>query len=145
MTLTGQWLEITAGLGAPAPVGLDGIIAPGRRRTPVPRPGFFPPPSGLPPSVTLWGWQGAGFSCIGIRVIRTLPDPRPIALRLAAAAVARNVVPIILTPLPHCGFERFGFRCERVLASYYEFYEAELMQYWNMAIVIDAEDVALLG
>ena len=44
-------------------------------------------------------------------------DIRRTALRLAAAAVERGVVPIILSPLPRTGFEPYGFRVERLPAG----------------------------
>lgn len=149
MTMTERWLDVLCAIPAPAPVNIDAIIEaemPGTATTGSAMSfaeGCLPPPS-----ARLWRWDEAGYSCIGIRIMHSFPDSTLVALRLAAAAVERNVIPIILTRLPSSGFERFGFRTERLSGSTPEALadcEAELARYWNMAIVIDAEDVALLG
>ena len=149
MSLSEKWLEIVSGVSGVAPVNLDPPIEAGTIRPP--RKGsdpFWPDAVFPPPSVRLWQWQDAQHSCIGIRVTAPVAQPGRIALRLASAAVERNVLPVILTTLPLSGFERFGFRTERLSGATpeaREACEAELMRFWNMAIVIDAGDVALLG
>jgi hypothetical protein len=149
MSLAEKWLEIVSGVSAVAPVNLDALIEGGAQQHPRPVPDrFWPDPIFPPPSVRLWQWQDAEYSCIGIRVTEPVAQPRRIALRLASAAVERNVRPIILTTLPLSGFERYGFRTERLCGATPDARaacEAELMRFWNMAIVIDAGDVALLG
>jgi len=149
MNLAEKWLEIVSGISGPAPVNLDPLIEAGaiRAQRVVPDP-FWPDTVFPPPSVRLWQWQDAQHSCIGVRVTAPVVQPGRIALRLASAAVERSVLPIILTTLPLSGFERFGFRTERLCGATPEARaacEAELMRFWNMAIVIDAADVALLG
>ncbi|MBV1866656.1 MAG: hypothetical protein KUG69_01935, partial [Marinosulfonomonas sp.] len=70
------------------------------------------------------------------------------ATRLAAAALERGVNPVIMSSLPDCGFEQFGFRVERLVGSNQEELaacELDLVQFWNMAIVIDVKDIARLG
>ena len=60
----------------------------------------------------------------------------------------RKVTPIILTTIPDCGFESFGFRVERIVGATAEersLLENELKQFWNLAIIIDISDVAKLG
>lgn len=99
------------------------------------------------PSPRLWSPGESGSSYIGVRVTEPLGDDLQVAFRLAAAAIERNVIPIILTPLPSCGLERFGFRVERLSgpdAASMEQCEADLVSFWNLAIVIDAADVAAL-
>lgn len=149
MSLSEKWLEIVSGISGVAPVNLDSQIEAGAIRPPRKIPdGFWPDAGFPPPSVRLWQWQDAQHSCIGVRVTAPVEQPGRIALRLASAAVERNVLPIILTTLPLSGFERFGFRTERLCGATPEARaacEAELMRFWNMAIVIDAGDVALLG
>ncbi|MBV1902837.1 MAG: hypothetical protein KUG58_04295 [Marinosulfonomonas sp.] len=100
------------------------------------------------PSAMLWQDPENRQSCIGVRVDEPLADCTVAATRLAAAALERGVTPIMLTTLPDCGFERFGFRVERLVGQTrqeLEICEKELMQFWNMAIVIDVKDIALLG
>lgn len=149
MSLAEKWLEIVSGVSAVAPVNLDALIDGGAVPQPREVPDrFWPDAIFPPPSVRLWQWRDAEHSCIGIRVTGPVAQPRRIALRLASAAVERNVLPIILTTLPLSGFERYGFRTERLCGATPDARaacEAELMRFWNMAIVIDAGDVALLG
>jgi len=149
MSMTEKWLEIVSGVSGVAPVNLDAqmdastVWPPRAAQDP-----FWPDAVFPPPSVRLWQWQDAQHSCIGVRVTAPVEQPGRIALRLASAAVERNVIAIILTTLPLSGFERFGFRTERLCGATPEARaacEAELMRFWNMAIVIDAGDVALLG
>ena len=58
------------------------------------------------------------------------------------------MAPIILTALDQTGFERFGFRIERFLpgpGADRAAWEAEMTAFWQLAIIIDAADVAALG
>lgn len=146
---TEKWLEIVSGVSGVAPFNIDPLVEAGKTRPPRAAPaGFWPDAVFPPPSARLWQWQDADYSCIGIRVTHPVAQPGRIALRLAAAAVERAVVPIILTTLPISGFERFGFRTERLFGATPEACaasEAEVVRFWNIAIVIDAGDVALLG
>jgi len=99
----------------------------------------------LPPSGRLWNNE---HSCIGVRVNERLPYCTLAATRMAAAALERGVTPIVLTTLPDSGFERFGFRVERLVGDTDKdraIYERELMQFWNMAIIIDVADIAQFG
>lgn len=149
MKLAEKWLDIVSGLSGAAPVNIDLQIEAGTARPPRVAPDrFWPEAAFRAPSVSLWQWRDADHSCFGIRVTEPVALPNRVALRLAAAAVERGVIPIILTTLPVSGFERFGFRTERLFGATPEARaacEAELMRFWNMAIVIDAGDVALLG
>lgn len=99
----------------------------------------------LPPSSTLWPTRDVQQSYIGIRVKEPVADCAAIAIKLAAAAVERNVIPIILSQLDLSGFEQFGFRVERLPTVDHSTAEAELVSFWNLAIVIDAHDVTLLS
>jgi hypothetical protein len=96
----------------------------------------------------LWGREDVNASFLGVRVDERLADCTQAAFRLAAAALERGVTPIILTTLADSGFERFGFRVERIVGATPEdraVIEEELKQFWNLAIVIDISDVAALG
>ena len=68
-------------------------------------------------------------------------------MRLAAVALERGVTPIILSALDMSGFERFGFRVERLPAQPAEraTAEAELARVWDLSIIIDADEIGLLG
>lgn len=112
-----KWLEIVSGLSGGAPVNIDLQIEAGAARPPRAAPDrFWPEAAFLAPSIRLWQWRDADHSRFGVRVTEPVALPNRIALRLAAAAVERGVIPIILTTLPVSGFERFGFRSERLSA-----------------------------
>ncbi len=101
----------------------------------------------IKPSKTLWKNADASQSYIGIRVSKRLKNCTDAALKLASVALERGVTPIILTTLPDSGFEQFGFRVERLIYSNAEdciAQEQELMQFWNLAIVIDMTQIAAL-
>ncbi len=100
------------------------------------------------PSNSLWDSADSGSSYIGIKVTERLADCSLAAFKLAAAALERGVTPIILTTLPDSGFERFGFRVERLVGNSpkeYSVHEQQLVQFWNLAIVIDVAQVAALN
>lgn len=136
-------LEILARLTDAAPVDLD------------PRPGTDAPPPGgslaTGPGVTispaLWP-HDEGWACLGIRVTEPVTDVTSLARKLAATAAERGILPVILTSLDQSGFERFGFRVERLSgASEAERAadEAELTGFWDFALIIDASDLIAAG
>ena len=99
-------------------------------------------------SADLWHRGDELRSFIGVRVTRSLADCAPVAVKLAAAALERGVVPIILSTLPNSGFERFGFRVERIpegQGAATEQFEKELSRFWNLAMIIDCADVVRIG
>ncbi|MCB2117213.1 MAG: hypothetical protein KDE00_13175 [Rhodobacteraceae bacterium] len=106
------------------------------------------PEDGIPVSARLWERCETGASYLGVRLDEPIAEPEGAALRLAAAALERGVAPIILTALDQTGFERFGFRIERFLpgpGADRAAWEAEMTAFWQLAIIIDAADVAALG
>ncbi|MGR3290551.1 MAG: hypothetical protein ACU0C9_05075 [Paracoccaceae bacterium] len=101
-----------------------------------------------PPSTRLWNRENTVNSYLGVRVHEAPSDCTQVAIRLAAGALERGIIPIILTTLPDSGFERFGFRVERIMGETPQertACEEELKRFWDMAIVIDVSDVASLG
>lgn len=99
-------------------------------------------------SSKLWERGDAEITFIGVRVNTRLSNCSQPAFRLAAASLERGVTPIILTTLPDSGFDRFGFRVERIVGETPEeiaIQERELSHFWNLAITIDMSDVASLG
>lgn len=146
-----NWNAIISRLSAPAPIDLDEALfvsADAEQAATRNAPPDAPLATGRGPSTKLWDRSGTDDAYIGVTVNTLLPDPTMAALRLASAAMERGVTPIILTELPECGFERFGFRVERIFADTPEETEqlrAEISQFWNLAITIDISDVAMLG
>ena len=136
-------LDILARLTDAAPVDLDPmpggtVPAPGGRLETAP---------GAPLSPTLWP-RAEGWASIGIRVTEPVADVTTLARKLAATAVERGILPVILSSLDQSGFERFGFRIERLSgASEAEraAEEAELAGFWNFALILDAQDMIAVG
>lgn len=136
-------LEILARLTDAAPVDLD----------PTPDNSATPPGArletgiGVALSPALWP-RDQDWACLGIRVTEPVADVTTLARKLAATAAERGILPVILTSLDQSGFERFGFRVERLSGASEEARradEAELMGFWNFALILDACDLIATG
>lgn len=135
-----DWLQLLACITPAAPWNLDeALSAPtGRCRT---DPDPTPPPAAIWPRLTAGG-------AIGVRVTGPVGNIAHAAMRLAAAAIERDVTPIILTSLPLSGFEQYGFRVERLPDAPEDALRAveeELSQFWGLAVIVNADDIANLG
>jgi len=100
------------------------------------------------PSSVIWEFEQDDTICLGVRVSKSIGNYAGAAARLVAVAVERSVTPIIFTTLPYSGFERFGFRVERLVGKTNEELaasEEELKQFWHIDVVIDLSDVVSLG
>ncbi len=99
------------------------------------------------PSEALWDRPDDEVSYIGIRVSSPIASLEQVAVALSAIAVERKIMPVFISWIGNCGLQRFGLRVEHVsgaddaekLAS-----EAQLKRLWNLAIIIDAENVSAL-
>jgi hypothetical protein len=139
-----DWLTILARIAPQTPLDLDGLPevsdpAGPQVATAVPV---------APPSARLWQPADPAAAFMGVRVTQRPADAARLAIRLASAALERGVTPIILSTLPKSGFEQFGFRVERLPAAPEDERrraEAELARFWGLTIIIDADDIALLG
>lgn len=138
-----EWLQIAARITPDQPWDLDEVLpAPGEHRG-----GFNVLAADTPPAGPLWPQLSPG-GAIGVRVTRPLQDTAHVAARLAAAAVEREVTPIILSALPLSGFEQYGFRVERLPDGPEEAiraFEQELAAFWSLAVIVNADDIANLG
>ncbi len=136
-----DWHVILARISPREPLDLDQTVlateaAPARGQA------LIPAATGAAPPARLWQRPDAGRVAIGVRVTRPIADPAATATRLAAAAIERGMLPVILSALPLCGLEQFGFRVERLTDPGQE---AALVQFWDMALVIDAAEIELFG
>jgi len=98
-------------------------------------------------SPELWA-RPDGWACIGVRVLARPANLGEAARRLAAVAVERKITPIILSPLASTGFERFGFRVEKIpeqAGDARDACEAELQNFWDMPMIFDFEESSALG
>lgn len=112
-------------------------------------PGDSPVP---PPSPVLWSTatqsKGEGEARFGVRKTTPGTDIQAQAARLVAVAIERGISPIILSHVARSGFEALGFRVERIhgeTEAERAAQEAELCTFWDLSIVIDAEDIAQLS
>lgn len=143
------WLAVLARICPHSPVDLDQpVVTTSPARVPVPPHATYGENPCPPVSVALWDRTEPQTPFIGVRVLERVPNAPILAARLASAALERGVVPVILTTLDSTGLEHFGFRIERLPtadAARQAEAEAELAQFWNLAIIIDVNDAVLLG
>lgn len=145
MTPEDDWKSTMERITPNAPVDLDALLGVANDVT-----AAEPPPTKIsrPPSARLWSKRDAKASYLGVRVKEPSETTAQLAAQLAAAAMERAVVPVILSYCERSGFERFGFRVERVLGdtdAALAALETEIARFWDLAIIIDLEDVANLG
>jgi len=145
-----DWLAVLAQIVPAAPDEPDGDLFAGAASGPA---GGVPAWRGAaaplaPPSRALWHRAPGGPAGIGVRVTAAPADGIAAALRLAAAAAERGLMPVILSAVDDSGFERFGFRVERLYGATEAeraAVEAELVALWDLAIVVDVADILRLG
>lgn len=144
------WLDVCSRLSPVEPVDLDQKLF-GQVSEYTVEPGIVRYPSvsetSMVPSAVIWAFEQRNTICIGVRLTQPIAHYSGAAARLAAVAVERSVTPIILTSLPYCGFERFGFRVERLAGETSEELtasEEELKRFWRMDVIIDLSDVMKL-
>lgn len=138
-------LFLIARLTPNAPIDLD---RPRRPRSGVTRTPAGAAEDNRAPSALIWARAIPARPVLGIKVTAPLPDPAATAARIAAAAIERDLTPVILSALPHCGLEPFGFRVERLspgTMADQDGEEAELVRFWDMVLVIDAAEIAEIG
>lgn len=142
--MSAEWNDILGRIVQQRLTNLDGLIAAGS--VDLSRGAILAPVTGAPPSAALWQRALDGPSHIGIRMAKPLEAPDKAAIRLAAMAIERGVVPIILSRVDVSGFERFGFRVERLPENEADAAAAEedLRKFWDLAIVIDGGDLERL-
>ncbi len=76
---------------------------------------------------------------VGVRITEPLPDLADRALRLAAFALEKDVEIVVLSHIDESGFERFGFRVERVAGDTTEaraICEDQIRRFWNIDLVL---------
>jgi hypothetical protein len=130
-----RWSEVISRLTAGEPGTLDdltaGVDAPAEGRD------FFPAVEGvlMPQSALV----RPGAVCIGVRVTEAPADLVDRALRLASFALEKDVEVILLSHVDEPGFERFGFRVERISgedAAARAACEDQVRRFWNIDLVL---------
>lgn len=140
--ITQTYMAIIRNITPHAPIDLDGVIGTqGAPSTEV----VAQMMNTAPPSKALWQRPDDDTSYIGIRITAPIAAQEQVAMSMAAIAVERQIMPVFMSWIGNCGLQRFGFRVEHVagkrdadkLAA-----EEQLKRLWNLAIVIDANDVS---
>ncbi len=144
MILEQDYARILANLSRAAPEDLDAAVFEAPKRAA--RCGFDP--AQRLPATALWAFSDERVSRVGIRIVTPVNQPEFMVARLAAIAIERKVLPIILSHIGASDFTRFGFRVEHVsgaTADERRQCEEQIKRFWKLAMIVDASDVARLG
>ena len=118
-----RWLAVLSRITPFVPDDLDAVIMPDSPTAAAPDGVFLASIAPAPtPSSRLWDRVENEQSYLGIRLTAPHPNAAEAAIRLASAALERGIVPIILSRIDTSGFERFGFRVERVTGVSFGWY-----------------------
>lgn len=135
---TTQWSSILPRIGPHDADDLDALLAPYDPRRAPPGRDIFPLPEAvLMPEAAL---RRADAVCVGLRAPAAgAPDVVDRAMRLAAFSAERDVDVVILAEADRSGFERFGFRVERIAGDTPEqraACEDQIRRFWNLDLVL---------
>ena len=139
-----MWFEILSRASPNVPVSLDDLLNDDHDPQTIGKVVF--PQMRLAPAVNLWPREQGGPVYIGVRILEPPETPYTVARLLAAAAMERDVYPIILCRVDYCGLERFGFRVERIPedSAAAQAAEEEIRKYWDLAIIINGHEIGML-
>lgn len=134
------WNAILSRIGPHDADDLDELLAPFDRRPRSPGRDLFPLPEGvLMPESKL---RREDAVCVGLRAPEGGGSADVIAdraMRIAAFAVEREVLITVLSETDLSGYERFGFRVERIAGETPEACEAcedQIRRFWNIDLVL---------
>jgi hypothetical protein len=133
-----RWSEVVARIVAAAPERIDDLTAPFEPSTTgTPGGEVFPVVEGVLMPQTEMARSDA--VAVGFRVEAPLPDLVDRALRLAAFALEHDCEIVVLSHVEESGFERFGFRVERIVGATDEERAAcdeQIRRFWNIDLVL---------
>ena len=142
MSTREKYLNVLANMSRFSPTDLDALLDHGETPTPPNKTRKLAP---VPPSSVLWAQdRDEDVSHIGIRIRAPIENPASLVGKLASLALEKRVVPIFISWMGNCGLQHHGLHVEQISgASEAECseYEEQLKRMWNLAIIIDAEDV----
>jgi hypothetical protein len=133
-----QWNSILPRIGRHDTDDLDALLAPHDPRHGEPGRVIFP----LPDAVLMPGaeMKRADAVAVGLRApAAATGDIADRAMRLAAFAAERDVQVVVLAEADRSGFERFGFRVERLAGDTPQeraACEAQIRRFWNLDLVL---------
>lgn len=133
-----HWSSILPRIGPHDADDLDALLAPhDPRRSEPGRDLFSLPEAVLMPTARL---KRADAVCVGLRApAGDAADAADRAMRLAAFAAEHDVQIVVLAEADRSGFERFGFRVERIAGTNPEeraACEAQIRRFWNLDLVL---------
>jgi len=132
-----HWTSILPRIARHDADDLDPILAPHDPRRGAPGRDLFPLPEAVLMPET--AQKRADAVCVGLRAGTDASDAVDRAMRLAAFAAERDVHVVVLAETDRSGFERFGFRVERIAGETPEqrgACEAQLRRFWNLDLVL---------
>lgn len=117
---------------------LDELLAPSSQRAA--RPGAVVFPQTEAPLMPRVAFRRADAVCVGFRVEPGGGPATGRAVRFAAMALERDVEVVVLTEEDVCGFERFGFRTERIAGEGESRRNCidQLLRFWGLDLVLEA-------
>lgn len=95
-------------------------------------------------SSVCWPLANTDQANIGVRISNPVENLVELASALIAIAAERDITPIIMSPLNLPDFSQFGFRVERIAGSTAKeraICEDEIMKFYSIAVVVDAENL----
>lgn len=132
-----QWSTIISRIGPHDADDLDALLAPFGPRQKTPGRDIFPMPGAvLMPQTAL---KRSDAVCIGLRSTDADGTVADRAMRIASFAIERDSEITVLSETDFSGFERFGFRVERIAGDSPEEREAcedQIRRFWNLDLVL---------
>ena len=137
MTHRERWTTIIAGITPQEPEALDTVMAP--FDTVPARAGRLLFPAAAADAAPPTDFEAAETVTFAARITEGTTDRLTLAMTLAQMAMEKGAEAIILSHVDDPGFDRFGFRVERVSGETEEeraASEAQLVRFWNIVFVI---------
>lgn len=132
-----RWTAILARIDPRDADDIEDIARPFDPRAETPGRDLFPELDACPPRRA--AFRRADGVAIGLGVDEPAADAADRAMRLAAFAIERDVEVVILAACDRSGFERFGFRVERVSGATETARaacEAQIRRFWNIDLLL---------
>ncbi|MFQ8429774.1 hypothetical protein [Amaricoccus sp. W119] len=132
-----RWTTILSRIDSRDAVDIDDLAAMVEPRAEVPGRDIFPEVEGclLPRAA----FRRADGVAIGLRVTEPPADAADRAMRVTAFALERDVEVVVMSDVDRSGFERFGFRVERVSGDSEEARaacEEQIQRFWSIDLVL---------
>ena len=132
-----QWSSILSRIGRHDAEDIDDLLAARDPHATAPGRDLFPLPEALlMPEAAM---KRPDAVAVGLRAAGEAPDVVDRAMRVAAFAAERDAEIVVITDADRSGFERFGFRVERLAGDTAEARAAcedQIRRFWNLDLVL---------